>query len=226
MLFAFVYTNNAISERNEAIMKYKKISIGACILALVLIAGATTAFAATATNDNGSHISRSDAVLIDVDGNFQKVDVTGEVDSSDVHFISDCNLQMVDVTNETNSSDVWFISNYNGLTLVEVQNDNSKNILDDTGDSFISLAKDAPVTLGVGSWKQGDTFVLECKNEGSNAIKINIRNTSSGENWPYTLETGTGSITFTAPYDGEFEITVENLSDTDANLSISYTLTR
>lgn len=185
-------------------MKFKKISIGACILALVLIAGATTAFAATATNDNGSHISRSDAVLIDVDGNFQKVDVTGEVDSSDVHFIS----------------------NYNGLTLVEVQNDNSKNILDDTGDSFISLAKDAPVTLGVGSWKQGDTFVLECKNEGSNAIKINIRNTSSGENWPYTLETGTGSITFTAPYDGEFEITVENLSDTDANLSISYTLTR
>ena len=152
--------------------------------------------------------------------------MTGEVDSSDVHFISDCNLQMVDVTNETNSSDVWFISNYNGLTLVEVQNDNSKNILDDTGDSFISLAKDAPVTLGVGSWKQGDTFVLECKNEGSNAIKINIRNTSSGENWPYTLETGTGSITFTAPYDGEFEITVENLSDTDANLSISYTLTR
>ena len=131
-------------------MKFKKISIGACILALVLIAGATTAFAATATNDNGSHISRSDAVLIDVDGNFQKVDVTGEVDSSDVHFISD----------------------YNGLTLVEVQNDNSKNILDDTGDSFISLAKDAPVTLGVGSWKQGDTFVLECKNEGSNAIKI------------------------------------------------------
>ena len=226
MLFAFVYTNNAISERNEAIMKFKKISIGACILALVLIAGATTAFAATATNDNGSHISRSDAVLIDVDGNFQKVDVTGEVDSSDVHFISDCNLQMVDVTNETNSSDVWFISNYNGLTLVEVQNDNSKNILDDTGDSFISLAKDAPVTLGVGSWKQGDTFVLECKNEGSNAIKINIRNTSSGENWPYTLEAGTGSITFTAPYDGEFEITVENLSDTDANLSISYTLTR
>ena len=91
-------------------MKFKKISIGACILALVLIAGATTAFAATATNDNGSHISRSDAVLIDVDGNFQKVDVTGEVDSSDVHFISDCNLQMVDVTNETNSSDVWFIS--------------------------------------------------------------------------------------------------------------------
>ena len=52
--------------------------------------------------------------------------MTGEVDSSDVHFISDCNLQMVDVTNETNSSDVWFISNYNGLTLVEVQNDNSK----------------------------------------------------------------------------------------------------
>ena len=51
-------------------MKFKKISIGACILALVLIAGATTAFAATATNDNGSHISRSDAVLIDVDGNF------------------------------------------------------------------------------------------------------------------------------------------------------------
>ena len=42
MLFAFVYTNNAISERNEAIMKFKKISIGACILALVLIAGATT----------------------------------------------------------------------------------------------------------------------------------------------------------------------------------------
>ena len=211
------FGKNAITERIEAIMKFKKASILACTLALALIAGATTAFAATATDGNGSHISRSDAVLIDVDGNFQKVDVTGEVDSSDVHFISDCNLQMVDVTNETN---------YNGLTLVEVQNDNSKNILDDTGDSFISLAKDAPVTLGVGSWKQGDTFVLECKNEGSNAIKINIRNTSSGENWPYTLETGTGNITFTAPYDGEFEITVENLSDTDANLSISYTLTR
>ena len=68
--------------------------------------------------------------------------------------------------------------------------------------------------------------MIECFNYASTAIKINIRNTSSGENWPYTLETGTGSITFTAPYDGEFEISVENHSDTDANLSISYTLTR
>lgn len=198
------FGKNAISERIEAIMKFKKTSILACTLALALIAGATTAFAATATDGNGSHISRSDAVLFEGNGNFQLVDVTGEVDSSDVHFISDIDE----------------------LVRVEVQNDNSKNFLDDTGDSFISLAKDAPVTLGVGSWKQGDTFVLECKNEGSNAIKINIRNTSSGENWPYTLETGTGNITFTAPYDGEFEITVENLSDTDADLSISYTLTR
>ena len=46
------FGKNAISERIEAIMKFKKISIGACILALVLIAGATTAFAAARTDDN------------------------------------------------------------------------------------------------------------------------------------------------------------------------------
>ena len=46
------FGKNAISERIEAIMKFKKISIGACILSLVLIAGATTAFAAARTDDN------------------------------------------------------------------------------------------------------------------------------------------------------------------------------
>ena len=38
--------------RIEAIMKFKKTSIWACILALALIAGATTAFAAARTDDN------------------------------------------------------------------------------------------------------------------------------------------------------------------------------
>ena len=46
------FGKNAISERIEAIMKFKKTSIGACILALALIAGATTAFAAARTDDN------------------------------------------------------------------------------------------------------------------------------------------------------------------------------
>ena len=46
------FGKNAISERIEAIMKFKKTSIWACILALVLIAGATTAFAAARTDDN------------------------------------------------------------------------------------------------------------------------------------------------------------------------------
>lgn len=46
------FGKNAISERIEAIMKFKKTSILACALALALIAGATTAFAATRTDDN------------------------------------------------------------------------------------------------------------------------------------------------------------------------------
>ena len=46
------FGKNAISERIEAIMKFKKTSIWACILALALIAGATTAFAAARTDDN------------------------------------------------------------------------------------------------------------------------------------------------------------------------------
>lgn len=41
------FGKNAIYERIEAIMKFKKTSILACTLALALIAGATTAFAAT-----------------------------------------------------------------------------------------------------------------------------------------------------------------------------------
>ena len=41
------FGKNAISERIEAIMKFKKTSILACTLALALIAGATTAFAAS-----------------------------------------------------------------------------------------------------------------------------------------------------------------------------------
>ena len=46
------FGKNAITERIEAIMKFKKTSIWACILALALIAGATTAFAAARTDDN------------------------------------------------------------------------------------------------------------------------------------------------------------------------------
>ena len=46
------FGKNAISERIEAIMKFKKTSILACTLALALIAGATTAFAAARTDDN------------------------------------------------------------------------------------------------------------------------------------------------------------------------------
>lgn len=46
------FGKNAISERIETIMKFKKTSIWACILALALIAGATTAFAAARTDDN------------------------------------------------------------------------------------------------------------------------------------------------------------------------------
>lgn len=46
------FGKNAISERIEAIMKFKKTSIWACILALALIAGATTASAAARTDDN------------------------------------------------------------------------------------------------------------------------------------------------------------------------------
>ena len=46
------FGKNAISERIEAIMKFKKTSIWACILVLALIAGATTAFAAARTDDN------------------------------------------------------------------------------------------------------------------------------------------------------------------------------
>ena len=46
------FGKNAISESIEAIMKFKKTSIWACILALALIAGATTAFAAARTDDN------------------------------------------------------------------------------------------------------------------------------------------------------------------------------
>ena len=42
------FGKNAISERIEAIMKFKKTSIIACALALVLVVGATTAFAASA----------------------------------------------------------------------------------------------------------------------------------------------------------------------------------
>ena len=46
------FGKNAITERIEAIMKFKKTSILACTLALALIAGATTAFAAARTDDN------------------------------------------------------------------------------------------------------------------------------------------------------------------------------
>lgn len=46
------FGKNAISERIEAIMKFKKTSILACTLALALIAGATTVFAAARTDDN------------------------------------------------------------------------------------------------------------------------------------------------------------------------------
>ena len=42
------FGKNAISERIEAIMKFKKTSTIACALALVLVVGATTAFAASA----------------------------------------------------------------------------------------------------------------------------------------------------------------------------------
>ena len=213
------FSKNAITERIEAIMKFKKTSIAACALALVVTVGATTAFAVSSSDGNGAHswISRDDATLIDLESINAKFSNTG---TDAIQFADEADEpKLIDLT------DAGSIFENGELAMVELLDDNSTGrILESAGDCFMSLENGMPMTIGVGNWKQGNTFELNSQSEKANEIKLTICSTSTGETWPYILETGTGSITFTAPYDGEFEISVENLSATNAKLSITYTL--
>ena len=213
------FSKNAITERIEAIMKFKKTSIAACALALVVTVGATTAFAVSSSDGNGSHswISRDDATLIDLESIDAKLSNTG---TDAIQFADEADEpKLIDLT------DAGSIFENGELAMVELLDDNSTGrILESAGDCFMSLENGMPMTIGVGNWKQGNTFELNSQSEKANEIKLTICSTSTGETWPYILETGTGSITFTAPYDGEFEISVENLSATNAKLSITYAL--
>ena len=213
------FSKNAITERIEAIMKFKKTSIAACALALVVTVGATTAFAVSSSDGNGAHswISRDDATLSDLESIDAKLSNTG---TDAIQFADEADEpKLIDLT------DAGSIFQNSELAMVELLDDNSTGrILESAGDCFMSLENGMPMTIGVGNWKQGNTFELNSQSEKANEIKLTICSTSTGETWPYILETGTGSITFTAPYDGEFEISVENLSATNAKLSITYAL--
>ena len=213
------FSKNAITERIEAMMKFKKTSIAACALALVVTVGATTAFAVSSSDGNGAHswISRDDATLIDLESINAKFSNTG---TDAIQFADEADEpKLIDLT------DAGSIFENGELAMVELLDDNSTGrILESAGDCFMSLENGMPMTIGVGNWKQGNTFELNSQSEKANEIKLTICSTSTGETWPYILETGTGSITFTAPYDGEFEISVENLSATNAKLSITYAL--
>ena len=213
------FSKNAITERIEAIMKFKKTSIAACALALVVTVGATTAFAVSSSDGNGAHswISRDDATLIDLESINAKFSNTG---TDAIQFADEADEpKLIDLT------DAGSIFENGELAMVELLDDNSTGrILESAGDCFMSLENGMPMTIGVGNWKQGNAFELNSQSEKANEIKLTICSTSTGETWPYILETGTGSITFTAPYDGEFEISVENLSATNAKLSITYAL--
>ena len=213
------FSKNAITERIEAIMKFKKTSIAACALALVVTVGATTAFAVSSSDGNGAHswISRDDATLIDLESINAKFSNTS---TDAIQFADEADEpKLIDLT------DAGSIFENGELAMVELLDDNSTGrILESAGDCFMSLENGMPMTIGVGNWKQGNTFELNSQSEKANEIKLTICSTSTGETWPYILETGTGSITFTAPYDGEFEISVENLSATNAKLSITYAL--
>ena len=213
------FSKNAITERIEAIMKFKKTSIAACALALVVTVGATTAFAVSSSDGNGAHswISRDDATLIDLESINAKFSNTG---TDAIQFADEADEpKLIDLT------DAGSIFENGELAMVELLDDNSTGrILESAGDCFMSLENGMPMTIGVGNWKQGNTFELNSQSEKANEIKLTICSTSTGETWPYILETGTGSITFTAPYDVEFEISVENLSATNAKLSITYAL--
>ena len=213
------FSKNAITERIEAIMKFKKTSIAACALALVVTVGATTAFAVSSSDGNGAHswISRDDATLIDLESINAKFSNTG---TDAIQFADEADEpKLIDLT------DAGSIFQNSELAMVELLDDNSTGrILESAGDCFMSLENGMPMTIGVGNWKQGNTFELNSQSEKANEIKLTICSTSTGETWPYILETGTGRITFTAPYDGEFEISVENLSATNAKLSITYAL--
>ena len=213
------FSKNAITERIEAIMKFKKTPIAACALALVVTVGATTAFAVSSSDGNGAHswISRDDATLIDLESINAKFSNTG---TDAIQFADEADEpKLIDLT------DAGSIFENGELAMVELLDDNSTGrILESAGDCFMSLENGMPMTIGVGNWKQGNTFELNSQSEKANEIKLTICSTSTGETWPYILETGTGSITFTAPYDGEFEISVENLSATNAKLSITYAL--
>src|SRR5699024_9799599 len=84
------FGKNAISERIEAIMKFKKTSILACTLALALIAGATTAFAATnsdATADTSKE--KLSATNSDATADTSKEKLFGQLSATDDNVKSD-----------------------------------------------------------------------------------------------------------------------------------------
>ena len=105
------FSKNAISERIEAIMKFKKTSIWACILALALIAGATTAFAAARTGFSTAEVGDMEAVEIGNTTLVQRVGEEGNQADNRVTNIEDmAHMDVNGTTQNAQSMDITLVS--------------------------------------------------------------------------------------------------------------------
>ena len=128
------FSKNAITERIEAIMKFKKTSTVACALALVMVVGATTAFAASAnTTAEPEHKDTSSIAIAGVPDNKSdrvSIDLNSAGDNSDYEMqvlgdsavSNSTTINMEDAESE-DSANLPGVEVSDGLALISVSHD-------------------------------------------------------------------------------------------------------
>lgn len=128
------FSKNAITERIEAIMKFKKTSTVACALALVMVVGATTAFAASAnTTAEPEHKDTSSIAIAGVPDNKSdrvSIDLNSAGDNSDYEMqvlgdsavSNSTTINMEDAESE-DSANLPGVEVSDGPTLISVSHD-------------------------------------------------------------------------------------------------------
>ena len=223
------FSKNAIEERIESIMKFKKSSVLAVALAVAMVGGTTAAFA---TEAQGT-ASVDEAACINDDGTIWglirdfTIDANGSwINEADATFIGEIEeeLTLIDVTGEAEAGDVVF----SGSDLeagVELLYSDSVRVLGDCGSIFASLEAGMSMPLGIGDWKQGQEFVLTLQAAGNTQLAVQILNEDTLESYlSETLTYESNQLSFAVPADGRYRVTVELLTAGSAEATIVYSL--
>lgn len=208
------FSKNAIEERIEAIMKFKKTSVLSVVLALLVVAGSTVAFA---TNTPASAQQNPDAGY--------SVHLVARPDSASSCAEDEATpLQMFQIEKGDIQGMERIAGDPSGPAEVKLIADTEPpEEMGEKGEIKASISSGFALTnRKIGDWIKGQSVAMAVDCERENKLKIGIQNKDTGALFTQTLDAGDGSITLEVPEDGRYQLYFKNLSTSDAKFTLTY----